>query len=107
MELGVCLISPVTPSFPLPPRPTGQFTDVARLTLLFHSSLTFERKSVQMYVVPLPSERCTTTISFAGRFTPLFAPAIAGSFHLVIFPKKIPASASGVKLRLPVTPGTL
>jgi hypothetical protein len=28
MENGVCLTSPATPSLPLPPNPTGQFTDV-------------------------------------------------------------------------------
>ena len=28
MESGVCLTKPETPSLPLPPRPTGQFTEV-------------------------------------------------------------------------------
>ena len=49
--------------------------------------------------MPLPSDRCTTTISCAGSFTPGFALAIAGSFHFVILPRKMPASASGVKLQ--------
>ena len=40
---GVCPTSAATPSFPLPPTPTGQFTDVLTPTLLFHSGDTFER----------------------------------------------------------------
>ena len=42
-----------------------------------------------MYVVPLPSERCTTRMSFAGSFTPALSAAIRESFHLVILPAKI------------------
>ena len=30
MEFGVCFTSPATPSLPLPPNPTGQFTVVLR-----------------------------------------------------------------------------
>ena len=34
---------PATPSFPLPPSPTGQLTDAPLPTRLFQSALTFER----------------------------------------------------------------
>src|SRR5437764_10697850 len=98
MELGVCLISPATPSLPLPPRPTGQLTEVPRPTLVSHSLLILHRKSTQMNVVPLPSERCTTTMPVFGRATFGLALASSGSFHLVIVPRKMPANASGVKL---------
>src|SRR5438270_688191 len=50
MELGVFLTVPVTPSFPWPPKPTGHLTAVALPTWFFHSSLTLERKSVQLIV---------------------------------------------------------
>jgi len=40
-----------------------------------------------MKVVPEPSERCTTLISVAGRPTPGFSAAIAGSFHFLILPR--------------------
>jgi hypothetical protein len=38
-----------------------------------------------MYVVPLPSERWTTTISLFGKLTPGLSSCRASSFHLVIF----------------------
>ena len=38
-------------------------------------------------------------MSSPGNFTPGFAEVIAGSFHLVILPRKIPARASGVKFK--------
>ena len=40
MAPGVCFTVAVTPSFPFPPSPTGQLTDVPLLTLLAHSGLT-------------------------------------------------------------------
>ena len=49
-----------------------------------------------MKVVPEPSDLCTTTISLSDKFKPGFAAVIAGSFHFVISPKKIPATASEV-----------
>src|ERR1700733_1020946 len=109
MELGVFLMVPVTPSLPLPPRPTGQFGEAPAPTFAFHSGLILVRKSVQMKVVPLPSERWTTimSLSFDGKFTPGFALAISGSFHRVIVPRKIPASAFCVNFSEPLTPGTL
>ena len=55
-----------------------------------------------MSVVPLPSERCTTTIGWSGSLTPGFAAVMRGSFHFVILPRKMSASTSGVKLQLRV-----
>ena len=49
------------------------------------------------YVVPLPSERCTGTMAWAGSFTPGFAWTIAASSQRVTFPRKMPARISGVK----------
>src|SRR6185437_1982024 len=48
-----------------------------------------------------------TTILADGNFNPLFARAMAGSVHFVIFPRKIPASACGVNFNSLVTPGVL
>jgi hypothetical protein len=56
----------------------------------FHSSLIALRWVVNAYVVPLPSERLTTVILVSGSIAPWFALAIAGSFHLVILPRKMP-----------------
>jgi hypothetical protein len=39
------------------------------------------RTTTHTYVVPLPSERWTTTMSFAGRLTPGLAFTNSGSFH--------------------------
>src|ERR1019366_8057130 len=103
----VCCTRPATPSFPLPPSPTGQLTELFLPTFDCHWLLTLERKSVHTYLVPLPSERCTTTMSCAGSFVPGFALAMAASFHFVIVPRKIPASASGVNFSPDATPGTL
>src|SRR5437762_2160404 len=91
MELGVCLTRPATPSLPLPPTPVGQFTAVATPTFLPHSGEDLARKSHQMYEVPEPSERCTTVMSAAGRLTPGFSLAMAGSFHFVTLPRKMSA----------------
>ena len=49
---------------------------------------------MKTYVVPLPSERCTTTIGELGNFTPGFTFAIAASFQLVIFPMKMSGRGS-------------
>ena len=43
-------------------------------------------------VAPEPSERTTGVICRAGRFRPGLSALIAGSFHMVIFWVKIPAT---------------
>ncbi len=60
-----------------------------------------------MYDVPLPSERWTRMMSRAGSVTPGFAATSAGSFHFVIFPRKMPAIASGVSFNPLFTPSAL
>jgi len=47
-----------------------------------------------------------TTILANGNFDPLFARAVAGSFHFVI-PRKMPASACGVNFNSELMPETL
>ncbi len=44
------------------------------------------------FVVPDESERWQVVMSVLGRLAPEFSAAIAGSFHLVIFPEKMPAT---------------
>ncbi len=46
-------------------------------------------------VVPEPSERCATVIAVSGS-APGLSFAIAASFHLVILPRKLAESVSGV-----------
>src|SRR6185295_14235385 len=98
---------PVTPSLPFAPSPDGQLTLVPLPGPLFHSGLTVLNQSTKILVVPLPSERCTLVIAFAGSFTSGFSLAIAGSSHCLIFPRKIPAAASGVIFSPPETPSRL
>src|SRR5215208_3964366 len=43
MEFLVCFTNAATPSFPLPPTPTGHGTDRSSPTLPRHSALTFEK----------------------------------------------------------------
>src|SRR5512138_2856445 len=107
MVYWVVLTWPATPSFPLPPRPTGHLTDFPWPTLVFHSLLTPERKSVRMLVVPLPSERWTTMIALSGRLTPGLSSAIRLSFHLVILPRKMLATSSELSFNPFGTPGRL
>ncbi len=49
-----------------------------------------------MYVVPLPSERCTTTMALSGSVAEGFSALIRASFHFVILPRKMSASTSPV-----------
>ncbi len=43
----------------------------------------------KLKVVPEPSERCTTVILPSGSLTPGFSAAIAGSFQVLILPRKM------------------
>ena len=60
-----------------------------------------------MYVVPEPSERCTTVMSVAGSVTPGFSFAIAGSFHFVILPRKMSARTGPVNFSSALTLGNV
>jgi hypothetical protein len=72
IALGVVLTELATPSFPGAPIPTGHSIDLPFPICCSHVELTLERKSVQTYVVPEPSDLWTTTISSAGRDRPEF-----------------------------------
>ena len=48
-----------------------------------------------------------TIIGWLGKLTPGFALAMAGSFQLVILPRKMLARTSGVNLISPLTPGNV
>ena len=52
---------------------------------------------MKLSVVPESSERWIVEIARSGSLTPLFAAAIAGSYHLVILPPKMPDSSAGVR----------
>src|SRR3954471_12222765 len=96
-----------TPSLPLAPVPVGHFTVLSEPTFDSHSLLEPTRKPVNPLVVPDSSERWTTVIADDGRLTPEFWPAIAGSFHFVIFPRKMSAIVGPSSLSPPLTPSRL
>src|SRR5215813_9937030 len=99
---GVCLIVAATPSFlgeATILSVLGQLTVIPEPGPVFHASLTALKCWVNTKVVPLLSARRTTVIGVSGRVTPGFALAMTGSFHLVIWPKKILVYASRDSLR--------
>src|SRR5260370_37231425 len=106
MAPGVLLTSPRTPPLPVAVIPVGQVTVVPSPTWLLKSGLILLRCLAKTKVVPLPSERPQTVIVVSGSFTPSFVFAIAGSFHFVILPRKIPLYASRESFR-DSTPGRL
>ena len=72
--------------------PVGQSTATPLPGPLFQFRLTELRYSVRLYVVPLLSERWMTVIARSGRALPLLSFLIAGSFHFLIWPRKMPAT---------------
>ena len=81
----------VTPSPPLAPTPAGQRGEVLAPERCAHSALMAARCSVNTNVVPLLSPRWTTLMFRSGSTMPGLLAAIAGSFHLVMAPRKMPA----------------
>src|ERR1700756_4025030 len=81
------------------PDTNGQDTVVPNTGPLLQLSLVSVRNWVKMKVSPDESARRTGTILVAGRGTPGFSDATAGSFHRVTRPWYIPASTSPVSLR--------
>ena len=73
---------------------------------LLHFALCEESHEVNTKVVPDSSERWTTEIAVLGRVTPGFSAAIAGSFHVVIFPLKMSAAVAPSILRPLLRPET-
>src|SRR2546428_13642921 len=92
MAPSVCEMPAATPSLPSPPVPTGHCTALSAPTFDPHSGLSFESHEVNTLVVPDSSERWTTWIGLAGRLTPEFSAAMAGSFQALIFPRKMLAA---------------
>src|SRR6478752_2565101 len=58
------------------------------------------RYLVKFSVVPDSAERKETLLAVAGSVTPGLTLAMAGSFHVVIWPRKILAGTSGVRMSL-------
>ena len=56
---SVWVIPAATPSFPLPPVPTGQLTALSAPTCEDHCELSAESHEVNTFVVPDSSARCT------------------------------------------------
>src|SRR5215472_7818255 len=91
MAPGVVLIMAATPEFPSPGTlPAGQW--------IIESEPSFQtcgadspRNLVKFWVVPEESDRRTIVIDVPGSLIPGLSAAIAGSFHFVIVPWKIPA----------------
>jgi hypothetical protein len=100
------LFTPVlTPSLPLPPWPPGAFQDFPQPYVPVVGAAA-ARKLVKLSVVPEASDRWKDRIAEPGSETPELDAVIAGSFHLVIVPAKMPAIACDVRFSL-VTPCTL
>src|SRR4051812_40828535 len=105
MVPGLAFTAALTPSEPLAPVPTGHGTSLAAPNVQVVGA-TAVRYEVNTDVVPEPSERCTTWMALLGKVAPLLSALIAGSFHVLIFPAKIPASVSPESFRS-VTPERL
>src|SRR6476659_8175750 len=99
MEPSVLLTCLATPSLPWAATPPGAVQDFEGSIVQSDGAAAF-RYLVKFSVVPESSARCTAWIPRAGRVTPEFSAAIAGSFQLLIEPLKIPASTSGVSTKL-------
>ena len=59
------------------------------------------------FVVPDESERCTTVIAVLGRLMPGFSVLIAGSFQVLILPRKMSAIVGPSSFRPVLTPDRL
>ena len=66
-----------------------------------------DRNVVKPAVVPDESERCTTVIAVLGRLMPGFSDLIAGSFQVLILPRKMLASVGPSSLMPLLTPDRL
>jgi hypothetical protein len=58
------------------------------------------RYLVKLFVVPEPSERCTTVIGLLGRLAPVLSATMAGSFQVLMSRWKIFASVSALNWSL-------
>src|SRR5512141_2850799 len=96
-----------TPSFPLPPDPTGHWTALSAPTCDDHSALWLDSHEVHTAVVPDSSERWKIWIGSSGSVTPGFWLAIAWSFHEVMVPMNIFEMVAPSSFRPLGTPWTL
>src|SRR3954463_7725980 len=84
-----------TPLLPLPAWVSaGQFTVEPEASVQAPGAAAF-RNLVKFSVVPDPSDRWATTMAVEGSFTPGLSAAMALSFHVLIWRRKILAIVSG------------
>ncbi len=89
-----------TPLLPLPPcSSAGQLT-VEPGSSVKTVGLAALRNLVKFSVVPEPSDRWATVMAVAGSLAPGLSAAIALSFHVLIWRRKILAIVSGDSARL-------
>src|SRR6201995_4106802 len=107
MAPWVCLTAAATPEFLAAPVPVGHLTSLPAPMELFQMGLTSDRYVVNPLVVPDESERCTTVMAFLGRLMPGLSFLIAGSFPVLILPRKVSASVGPSSLSPLLMPGRL
>src|SRR5712692_7058732 len=96
-----------TPSFPLPPIPTGHCTALSAPTFVAHSGLPADSHDVNTLVVPDSSARWTTWMGVLGGLRPGFCVVISGSFQVVTLPKKMSAAVAASSFSPEWRPDTL
>src|SRR3954469_21514481 len=89
-----------TPSEPLRPWPPAWAGNVLPPSNFQAAGGGASRNLVRLSVVPESSERCSGLIGVDGSFTPELSLAIAGAFHALILPAKIPAIVLGASWML-------
>jgi len=98
-----------TAALPLAPRELvpGHWTAVPNPTWVFQVELTLQRYRVNMLVVPEPSDLWTVVMAWFGRVVLGLSAVIAGSFQLVMVPRKMLETTVPVKCKPVGTPGRL
>jgi nitrate reductase NapE component len=96
MPPSTLLAAVATPAFCGLPSPTVPFHFLPDSTVQAVPAAAL-RYFVKLSVVPDSSERKKTLIFVAGRVVPELSAAIAGSFHMVIWPRKIFAVTSALR----------
>src|SRR5947209_11397144 len=99
MAPGVELIFCATPPLPWPAWLSGQVM-VSPWPRVHAVGAAAVRYLVKLLVVPGASARCTMTMASDGSVVPGLSVAMAGAFHVLILPPKMPASVSGLSLRV-------
>src|SRR5690349_5496896 len=107
MEPLFCLTQAATPSLPLAPVPVGHLTDLSLPGPEAHALEYAERKAVKFFVVPDSSERWQTVMSPDGSGMLGLSCFSAGSFQLLILPRKTSAIVAPSSFRPLPTPSML